>query len=71
MKTAFASRRVIHTLAAIMLGSSMTACWVHHDDRRGYRHERWHNEDVYRHEDGRWYANRGGNWVVVEDVDIR
>ncbi len=42
-------------------------------DREGrpYRHERWHDEDVYLREDGRWYSRRGNEWVFRPDVDIR
>jgi hypothetical protein len=73
MKTPAISRQLIHALAAITLGSSLGGCYVRYHDPHGhpYRHEHWHGEDVYRHEDGRWYANRNGQWVVVEEVDIR
>ena len=52
----------------------MVGCFGHEEyrDRGGhaYRHERWHNEDVYRHEDGRWYSRRGNDWVIRADVDL-
>ena len=53
-----------------MLG---VGCAVHEyrDDRgRAYHHRRWHNEELYQHEDGRWYARRHDNWVHVE-ADFR
>jgi hypothetical protein len=67
-------RILLSTLAALTLGGSMVGCFGHEEyrDRGGhaYRHERWHNEDVYRHEDGRWYSRRGNDWVVRADVDL-
>jgi hypothetical protein len=37
---------------------------------RAYRHERWHDQDVYQREDGRWYSRRGDDWVIRADVDL-
>ena len=73
MKTSTLSHRLIYALTALTLGTSLGGCYVRYNDSYGhaYRHGRWHGEDVYRHEDGRWYAHRGGQWVVVEEVDIR
>jgi hypothetical protein len=45
--------------------------WEADRDGHPYRHERWHDQDVYRREDGRWYARRNNEWVRVEGVDIR
>jgi hypothetical protein len=48
----------------------------HHDDlyrdREGrvYRHERWHDQDVWQREDGRWYARQNNDWILRADVDI-
>lgn len=38
---------------------------------RYYRHARWRDEDVWRREDGHWYARRGPEWILRADVDIR
>jgi len=42
-------------------------------DRSGreYRHARWHDEDVWQREDGRWYSRRDNDWILRADVDIR
>ena len=40
-------------------------------DHRPYRHERWHGEDVYRREDGRWYVRRNNEWVVRSEIVIQ
>jgi hypothetical protein len=70
-------RFLLAAFAVIALAGSFSqiACYAEEvyrgPDGRAYRHERWHDEHVYQHEDGRWYAHRGGNWVVVEGVDIR
>lgn len=65
------SRLVLASLAALTLAGSMTGCFPeeYRDSHgRAYRHERWHGEHVYLHEDGRWRARRNGEWVVVEDA---
>jgi hypothetical protein len=54
-----------------MLG--VVGCYRHeYNDRYGhpYHHRRWHNEEVYQREDGRWYAHRNNDWVHVE-ADFR
>jgi hypothetical protein len=74
-------RILLSTLAALTLGGSMAGCFAHEDrgnhdhlyrdrDGREYRHERWHDEDVYRREDGRWYSRRNNDWVIRADVDL-
>jgi hypothetical protein len=42
-------------------------------DRYGnqYRHERWHDEDVYRHEDGRWYSRRNNDWILRAEINLQ
>lgn len=42
-------------------------------DRSGreYRHARWHDEDVWQREDGRWYARHNDDWILRADVDVR
>lgn len=35
-----------------------------------YRHARWHDEDVYRREDGHWYSRRNNDWVMRAEVNI-
>jgi len=71
------SRFLFAMMAVLTLAGSFTqvACYAEevYRDPYGhpYRHERWHDEHVYQHEDGRWYAHRGNDWVVVEGVDIR
>jgi hypothetical protein len=74
MKTV--SRFFSAMLAVLFLAGAFTAtaCYVE-DVQRGpngrvYRHARWHDEHVYQHEDGRWYAQRNNTWVVVEDARI-
>jgi len=50
------------------------SCYAHEyvgPDHRPYRHERWHGEDVYQHEDGRWYVRREHEWVVRPEVVIK
>ena len=63
------------TVLALSVAFTQAACYaevVHRDaSGRAYRHERWREEHVYQHEDGRWYAHRNGNWVYVEGVEIR
>jgi len=44
--------------------------WERDHEGHAYRRERWKDEDVYRREDGRWYARRADAWVVVGDVRI-
>ncbi len=67
-------RRVLLAMFAVL---SLSSCYAHEyagPDRQAYRHERWHGEDVYRREDGRWYARRNNEWVLepgVEDRDER
>ena len=41
-------------------------------DSRGqpYRHARWHDEDVYRREDGHWYSRRNNDWVMRAEINI-
>jgi hypothetical protein len=41
-------------------------------DRDGhpYRHTRWHDEDVYRREDGHWYSRRNNDWVMRPEINI-
>lgn len=73
-------RIILSALAALTLGGSLSACFTHENvqedrvyrDRQGrlYRKARWQNEDVYRHEDGRWYARRGDKWEPREKVYI-
>ncbi len=71
------TRLLLSMMAVLTLATSFSqmGCYAEEvyrgPDGRPYRHERWHDEHVYQHEDGRWYAHRGGNWVVVEGVDIR
>jgi len=69
------TRLLLSMMAVLTLATSFAGCYSDEvyrgRDGRAYRHERWHDEHVYQHEDGRWYANRSGNWVVVEGVDIR
>jgi hypothetical protein len=71
------TRLLLSMMAVLTLATSFSqmGCYVEEvhrgRDGRVYRHERWREEHVYQHEDGRWYANRNGNWVVVDDVDIR
>jgi len=70
------SRSILSMLAVLTLATcfSQTACYAEeYRDGHGhpYRHERWHGEHVYQREDGRWYAHRDNNWVIVEGVDIR
>jgi len=70
------SRIVLSMVTVLTLAASFTqaACFeeVYRDPQgRPYRHERWRDEHVWQHEDGRWYANRNGQWVVVEGVEIR
>ena len=63
-------RRILLTLLTML---SLSGCLVHeYHDNQGhvYRHARWHGEDVYRHEDGRWYARRNNEWVVRPEVTI-
>jgi hypothetical protein len=71
-------RFLLSALAAMTLGGSlmMDGCYAHegyYTDVYGrpYRHERWHDEDVWQREDGRWYGRRGEAWVVRGDVVIR
>lgn len=40
-------------------------------NHRPYRHERWHGEDVYRREDGRWYARHNNEWVLRTEIVIQ
>ena len=54
-------RSILCGLAAAMLGG----CWYNE-----HRHERWHDQDVWRREDGRWCSRRGDDWVLRADVDI-
>ena len=46
----------------------------HHEYRDGrgqpYRHARWHDEDVYRHEDGHWYSRRNNDWVMRAEINL-
>jgi hypothetical protein len=63
-------RLLLAALAALSLGG----CYVHEyhgESGRPYRHERWHGEDVYRREDGRWYARRNNDWELRGEVDIK
>ena len=63
-------RLVLAMLTALSLGG----CYVHEyagPDHRPYRHQRWHDEDVYRREDGRWYVHRNNQWVLRPDVEER
>ena len=65
-------RRILFSALAAL---SLAGCFAHEEEYRGrdgraYRHERWHNEDVYRHEDGRWYSRRNNDWVIRADVDL-
>jgi len=70
------ARLLFSLLAAVALSGSVTGCYVHdrghaHDRYgRAYRHARWHGEDVYQREDGRWYAYHGGEWVLVPEAEI-
>jgi hypothetical protein len=60
-------------LIAVLTMLSLSGCFVHeyHDERgHPYRHARWHGEDVYRHEDGRWYSRRNRQWVLRSDIVI-
>lgn len=68
-------RLLLAVLAASTLAGPMTGCfyshaddWAYDRDHRAYRHRHWRDEEVYRREDGRWYARRRGAWIVVEDV---
>ena len=67
------SRFLVSAMFVLTLASglSMTACFPqeYHDVHGNrYRHERWHEQHVYQHEDGRWYARSNNSWVVVADV---
>lgn len=71
------SRHAWMLVAALTLSGISGGCLVRESPHEGefhdhggqpYRHARWHDEDVYKHEDGRWYAHRNGSWVVVEGV---
>ena len=72
-------------LFSVLMALTLSGCYLHEPDRREerreadyrdregrpYRHGRWHDEDVYRREDGRWYSRRGNEWVIRPEVDIR
>jgi hypothetical protein len=73
-------------LAMVITAVSLSGCYVRgheyreheyreHEylgaDHRPYRHERWHGEDVYRREDGRWYVRRNNEWVVRTEIVIQ
>jgi hypothetical protein len=61
-------------LLAALTVLSLSSCYVREyrdENQRAYRHERWHGEDVYRREDGRWYARHNNEWVLRGEVDIR
>jgi hypothetical protein len=69
-------RILLSALAALSLGGTLGGCYAHeveYTDVYGhpYRHERWHEEDVWLREDGRWYTRRGDQWVIRGDVVIR
>jgi hypothetical protein len=73
-RTFSAEGRMRRLMLAMLAALSLGGCYVHEyvgPDRRPYRHERWHGEDVYRREDGRWYVRRGNGWVVRPDVEKR
>jgi len=60
-------------LLAMFTALSLGGCYVHEyagHDGHPYRHERWHGEDVYRREDGRWYARHNNEWVLRSEVVI-
>ncbi len=61
-------------LLAMFAALSLSSCYAHEyagPERRPYRHERWHGEDVYQREDGRWYARRNNEWVLEPGVEER
>ena len=65
------TRAISVALTIFFLGSSVSlmACWpeeYRNEHGRPYRHERWHGEHVYQHEDGHWYARRNDGWFVVD-----
>jgi hypothetical protein len=41
------------------------------DHGQSYRHARWHDEDVYRREDGHWYSRRNNDWVLRAEIDLQ
>jgi uncharacterized protein YceK len=60
-------------LLSIMTVLSLSGCFVHEyrdDAGHPYRHSRWQGEDVYRREDGHWYARHDNQWVLRGDVHI-
>ncbi len=64
-------RPIAGMLAALTLGATLTSCYAHEDweydrEHRLYNHRHWREEEVYRREDGRWYARRHGTWFAVE-----
>ena len=62
------------TLLAALAVLSLSSCYVHEyseESGRPYRHERWHGEDVYQREDGRWYARHHDDWVLRAEVNIK
>ena len=59
----------ILTLAApLVISGSGCAASLEFRDRHGraYAHRHYRDQEVYQHEDGRWYARRNNAWVVVE-----
>lgn len=71
-------------LLSVFTALTLSACFAHERDQRDarreaeyrdsrgqqYRHARWHDEDVYRHEDGHWYSRRNNEWVMRAEVNI-
>jgi len=63
-------RRILLVVVTML---SLAGCLAHeYRDREGhpYRHGRWNGEDVYRREDGHWYARHNDEWVLRPEVRI-
>jgi hypothetical protein len=65
------NRTILSMLALLTLVGSVSVAGCYAEEYRdgngrAYRHARWHDEHVYQHEDGRWYARRNNGWVVVD-----
>jgi hypothetical protein len=65
---AMRNRVIAMALAAISTIGAVGCAVEEYRDRGGhpYHHRHWRNEEVYQREDGRWYARRHNDWVVVE-----
>jgi hypothetical protein len=72
MKNRLLSAVIAVCSAMPLIGAGCAAEVVAYRDPYGhpYAHRNWRGEEVYQREDGRWYARRSNNWIVVEG-DIR